>query len=135
MMNIQKKRYRMQFFSTPDDWLHSQSPGNGLGTCRFPGACRCCGFRQTHGKKGQTHRKGFLLPSQHTCTHGAHHPWYGIFPLPSLAGCLAVLPPSSSSSAECEKLEKVLDFVATTENITVTSILLVLNPKQLLGGK
>jgi len=33
------------------------------------------------------------------------------------------------SLAECEKLEKVLDFIATTENINVISILLVLNPK------
>jgi len=33
------------------------------------------------------------------------------------------------SSAEYEKLEKVLDFIATTENISVINILLVLNPK------
>jgi len=33
------------------------------------------------------------------------------------------------SLAEYEKLEKVLDFIATTENISVINILLMLNPK------
>jgi len=33
------------------------------------------------------------------------------------------------SLAEYEKLEKVLDFIATAENISVINILLVLNPK------
>jgi len=33
------------------------------------------------------------------------------------------------SLAEYEKLEKVLDFVATTENISAINILLVLHPK------
>jgi len=33
------------------------------------------------------------------------------------------------SSAEYEKLEKVLDFIAITETINIIKILLVLNPK------
>jgi len=33
------------------------------------------------------------------------------------------------SLAEYEKLEKVLDFIATIENISVINILLILNPK------
>jgi len=33
------------------------------------------------------------------------------------------------SLAEYEKLEEVLDFTATTENVSVTNILLLLNPK------
>jgi len=33
------------------------------------------------------------------------------------------------SSAERGKLEKVLDFLATAENISVLNILLILNPK------
>jgi len=33
------------------------------------------------------------------------------------------------SLAEYEKLEKVLDIIATTENISVINILLLLNPK------
>jgi len=33
------------------------------------------------------------------------------------------------SLAQYEKLQKVLDFIATTENISVINILLVLNPK------
>ena len=36
---------------------------------------------------------------------------------------------NTCSLAEYEKLEKVLDFSATTENITVINIPLVLNPK------
>jgi len=31
--------------------------------------------------------------------------------------------------AECGRLEKVLHFIATTENVSVINILLVLNPK------
>jgi len=57
---------------------------------------------------------------------------YGIFPLASL-GCLPGCAPSQllhpCSSAEYEKLEKVLDFLATTKNISVIDSLLVLNPK------
>jgi len=47
-------------------------------------------------------------------------------------GWLAVLPPGSCTTcslAEQKKLEKVLDFIVTTENISGISILLVLNPK------
>jgi len=35
------------------------------------------------------------------------------------------------SLAKHGRLEKVLDFSATTENITVTNILLILNPKHI----
>jgi len=48
-------------------------------------------------------------------------------------GCLSGCAPSqllhTCSLAEYEKLEKVLDSIATTENISVINILLVLNPK------
>jgi len=48
-------------------------------------------------------------------------------------GCLSVCAPSqllrTHSSAEHGKLEKVLDFIATAENISVSNILLALNPK------
>jgi len=48
-------------------------------------------------------------------------------------GCLSVCAPSqllhTCSLAEYEKLEKVLDFTATTENTCVISILLTQNPK------
>jgi len=37
--------------------------------------------------------------------------------------------PHTCSLAEYEKLEEVLDFIATTENISVINILLLLNPK------
>jgi len=46
-------------------------------------------------------------------------------------GCLAVLRPSSCTPAhqlQYKKLEKVLDFIATTEN-SVINILLLLNSK------
>jgi len=51
---------------------------------------------------------------------------------PAWAGCLALLPPSSCTPAHQPKhgrLGKVLDFLATTKNIGVTDILLILNPK------
>jgi len=49
--------------------------------------------------------------------------------LGSLPGCAPSQLLHLCSLAEYEKLEKVLDFIATTENIGVISILLVLNPK------
>ena len=49
--------------------------------------------------------------------------------LGSLPGCAPSQPLHTCASAECGKLEEVLDFIATTENISVTDILLVLNPK------
>jgi len=48
-------------------------------------------------------------------------------------GCLPGCAPSHllriCSSAEYEKLERILDFIAITENIRVVNILLVLYPK------
>jgi len=46
-----------------------------------------------------------------------------------LSGCAPSQLPHTCSSAEHEKLERVLDFIATTENISVINILLLLNPK------
>jgi len=43
------------------------------------------------------------------------------------ASCLPVLL-HTCSSAEYEKLGKVLDFIATAENISIINILLLLNP-------
>jgi len=44
-----------------------------------------------------------------------------------LAGCLCSLPAPAHSS-EYEKLEKVFDFIVTSENVSL-NILLLLNPK------
>jgi len=55
-----------------------------------------------------------------------------VFPLASLAVCLAVLPPSSFPPAQELNIrgwEKVLDFIATAENISVINIPLLLIPK------
>jgi len=46
-----------------------------------------------------------------------------------LPGCAPSQLPHSCSSTEHGRLEKVLDFISTTEHISVTNILLVLNPK------
>jgi len=46
-----------------------------------------------------------------------------------LSGCAPSQLLHTCSSAEYEKLGKVLDFLAITENFSVTNILLVLNPK------
>jgi len=49
---------------------------------------------------------------------------------PAWAGCLAVLPPSACTLLpEHGRLGKVLDFLATTKNISVINILLLLNLK------
>jgi len=55
-------------------------------------------------------------------------------------GCLSGCAPSqllhTCLLAEYKKLEKVLDFIGTTENSSVINILLILNPKRsILGGK
>jgi len=49
--------------------------------------------------------------------------------LGSLPGCAPSQLQHTCSLVEYEKLEKVLDFIATTRNISVINILLVLNPK------
>jgi len=49
--------------------------------------------------------------------------------LGSLSGCAPSQLLHTCSLAEYEKQEKVLDFIATTENICVINFLLVLNPK------
>jgi len=57
--------------------------------------------------------------------------WSGIFPLAStvwLSGCAHSQLPHTGSPAEHGKRE-VLDFLATTTNISVINILLVFNPK------
>jgi len=46
-----------------------------------------------------------------------------------LPGSAPSQPLHTCSSAEHGTLEKVLHFLATTENISVTTILLILNPK------
>jgi len=46
-----------------------------------------------------------------------------------LSGCAPSQLLHSCSLGEYEKLEKVLDFIATTENIRVINILLILNSK------
>jgi len=46
-----------------------------------------------------------------------------------VSGCAPSQLLHTCSLAECEKLEKVLNFIATAENISVINILLVLNPK------
>jgi len=46
-----------------------------------------------------------------------------------LPGCAPSQLLHACSLAEHRKLDKVLDFLATTENISVTNILLVVNPK------
>jgi len=54
------------------------------------------------------------------------------FPLASLVwlpGCAPSQLLHTCSLAEYERLEKVLDFTATTENISVINTLLLLNPK------
>jgi len=46
-----------------------------------------------------------------------------------LSGCAPLQLVQTCSLAEYEKLEKVLDFIATTKSIRVINILFVLNPK------
>jgi len=58
--------------------------------------------------------------------------WHGICPLASSALCLSVLLPSSCTpphQLNMRNWRKVLDFVATTANIRVINILLLLNLK------
>jgi len=54
------------------------------------------------------------------------------FHCPALVSCLAMVSPFVHTCLLTEYenwKKKVLDFIATTENLSVTNILLVLNPK------
>jgi len=53
------------------------------------------------------------------------------FHWPAWVSCLAALPLSSGTPAHQLNmgLGKVLDFLATTKNISVINVLLILNPK------
>jgi len=77
-------------------------------------------------------KRGLLTPKPTPFINRACRLWYGIFLLSSL-GELSGWAPSqllhTCSLAEYWKQEKVLDFLATTENTHVINILLVLNPK------
>jgi len=55
--------------------------------------------------------------------------------LGSLPGCAPSQLPHNCSLAEYGRLEKGLDFLATTRNISVINILLVLNPKHSRYGE
>jgi len=54
---------------------------------------------------------------------------YFLWPAGYLPGCAPSQPLHTCSLVKEGKLEKVLDFIATTENISVINTLLVLNPK------
>ena len=89
---------------------------------------------QTRGDLNSWKRQK-LIPvptSQPPFINWAWRPWYEVLP-PASLGWLPPCAPSqllrSCSLAEHEKLDKVPDSLATTENISVTNILLVLNPK------
>ena len=130
-------------FSSPDDWFAARPRAATVGLVN-------CGFCKSHEipKKDRTPRKVWTPRQERIFTHSkekislhpvqppfinwAWHLWYGIFLLASL-GYLPGHAPSqllhTCSLAECEKLGKVLDVTATTENISVISILLMLDPK------
>jgi len=119
IMNMQNKLYTMQFFSPPNDQLTAPQK-------RFKLPVKT-GFNSQKREEPIA----FCSPAN------SLHKWSMMPTVWNIStaqlGCLPGCAPSQllhpCSSAECEKLEKVLDFIATTENITVTNILLVLNSK------
>jgi len=83
---------------------------------------------QTH----ENEKERFLPSSQPAFINSACRPWYGIFPLASLgylSGCAPSQLLHTCSLEEQGSLERVLDFTARTQNISVIKILLLLNPK------
>ena len=88
-----------------------------------------CGSKLPEKRKK---KKGFLLSGQTPFLNCDCHPWYGIFPLANLgylSGCAPSQLLHTCSLAEYGKLEKVMDFIATTKNTSAISIVLTLNPK------
>ena len=155
-MNMQIKLDTIKFFSPPNDLLCSQTPNSNCRTCWFPRVHKFHKFSQTckfyrtwriHRKRQNSRntlnsqkkkiswnpQKGenLLPPGQPPFKNWAWHPLYGIFPLASLGW----LPGYSLSQllhtcslAQHGALEKAIDFLTTTKNISVISILLILNP-------
>jgi len=121
VMNMQHKLYTIQFFSPPNDQLCNQRLQNLRNSQKMT---ELMAKDQIKIKKNENKKQ---LPS---FLNGAHRPWHGTFPLPSLGRCLAVPPQPlhTCPSAEHGRLEKALDFTAMTENASATNILLVLNP-------
>jgi len=74
-------------------------------------------------------RRGSCHPGQLPFINWAWHLWHGIFPLGSQPGDAPSQRLHTRSLAEYQELEEVLDFIATTKNISVINVLLVLNPK------
>ena len=113
---MQNKQYTIQFFSLPNNQLRSQSLSSDCGTRRFHGFSekiwtlgkkRIPAPRQTPIRKlSMTSMVWNISTSQLGC----------------LPGCAPSQLLHTCSSAECGRLEKVLDFLATAENISVLSI-------------
>ena len=130
-MNTQNKLYKINFSHLPMTSLqpvHEQQTQNAKlsNFWEFP-------------KKVWTHRQedlnwqkresadSFLPPGLPSFINRAWCLWHGIFPLASLAGYVPSQHLHTCSLAEHGRLEKVLDFIATTETISVINILLILN--------
>ena len=142
-MNFKTKLYTA-VLSLPYDWF-TASPWAATaepGTLGFHEFHETPPKKQTPGKvwtprqeRIQTHgseRERFLPLGQPLLINWAWRPWYGTFPLASWGSLPGWAPAQllhTFSWAEQGRLEKVLNFIATTENLSVISILLVLPPK------
>ena len=140
-MNMQNKLYTAQFFSPLDDQLAASSsavitePGKSQ-ILRNSWKDRTSGEVWTPGQERiPSHRQEksrFPPPGRPPHITWARCLQYGIFPLASLGHLSGSAPsqlPYICSVAEYGRLDKVLDFIATTKNISITNILLLLNPK------
>ena len=145
---IQNMQNNTQHNFLTTQWLiHSQSPSSNRRSWKSQILWILQNFPP---KKGQTHwkvwtpwtkehsnlkkkkkQRWFLSPSQPPFINSACHLWYGIFPLASwvqLSGCV---PSHSCTPAHWLNmgLEDILEIPATTKNISIINVLLVLNPK------
>jgi len=143
---MQNKLYTIQFFSPPNDQLHSKYPSSDCRTHRFPGAHMFHGFHQTHKFCRTHHTHGKTLNSWKSSNVQKRH---DSFPQPTpihklsmtsvvwnisigqlgyMSGCASSKLLHTCTLAECEKLGKLLDFL-TSKTISVINILLIPNPK------
>ena len=139
IMNTQNKLYTIDLFSPPSDQF-AASPWAAITESHkpwiFENFPKKKEFRPLNWRRlklmGMRRADSSLPPGHPPFINWAGYLWYRIYPLASL-GYLSGYAYSqhlyTCSLAEYGRLEKVFDFTATTENISVINILLTLYPK------
>jgi len=140
IMNMQNKLCTMQFVTPPNDWFYSQSPSSSRGTQKSrisqnsrkrPNSWKNSNSWTREDSNSWKREEQTPVPLvKPPFINWAWCPRYGIFPaasLDQLPGCAPSCTPARYLNIG--DLEKVLHFLATTENISVINIFVLLKPQ------